>query len=249
MAGEPAWSMIPSANNLWFDADSAAANRDRYTAKPAKRLEQAVQALTAAGYAWKTPPTMGDGGEMVAGKGLTIDGRPPQPLTILTPGDAYDPARPDYVSHIAETLGVLGFDARPVETDFDTVVDLVFTPGEEGALEYDMYLLGWTLGNPTLPGFYRPFFTPKGEMNNTGYASRKFNQALAAYEGAVTVDEARKALWQMENRLSADLPYLVLYTNHLTEAYRSDRVSFGLGATLGGLQGRLGGIGDVGPVD
>jgi peptide/nickel transport system substrate-binding protein len=247
--GEVAWSMIPAANDHWFDTESVEANRSRYSGELADRLARALEALGAAGYAWETPPAIGEDASLSAGEGLTIGGRPPQPLTILTPGDAYDPARPDYVSRIADTLGILGFDARPVETDFDTVVDLAFTPGEDGAWEYDMYLLGWTLGNPTLPSFYRPFFAPDGEVNNTGYGSQQFAAALQTYEQAYTVEEAKRALWEMEETLSVDLPYLVLYTNRLTELYRSDRVAFAGGEILGGLQARLGGIGDVTPVD
>jgi ABC-type transport system substrate-binding protein len=170
-------------------------------------------------------------------------------LTILTPGDAFDPARPDYVQEITETLAIVGFDTRPVETDFDTVVDLAFTAGDDGALHYDMYLLGWTLGNPALPAFYRPLFSAEGRLNNTGYASDVFDRALAAYEGAFTVEEASTALWAMEQTLAADLPYLSLYTSQLTEIYRSDRVAFDVETGLGGLQARLGGIADVRPVD
>lgn len=246
--GDVAWSMIPQANDLWFDAERAEANRGRYQGDLTTRLARALQGLSAAGYAWETPPSVGDDGALAPGAGLTINGQATQPLTILTPGDAYDPARPDYVGEIAGTMGILGFDVRPVETDFDTVVDLAFNRGEDGSHEYDMYLLGWTLGNPTLPDFYRPFFSPEGEMNNTGYVSEVFVRALEEYEDAVTIDEAKKALWQMEQALSTDLPYLVLYTNRLVEVYRSDRVSFALGETLGGLQGRLGGIADVSPV-
>ena len=247
--GEAAWSLVPSSNLQWFDEEEAGSHRARFSGDLATRLQEAITGLTAAGYAWLQTPSVAADGSLVAGTGLTIQGQRPQPLTILTPGDAYDPARPEYVAEIAETLTVLGFDARPVETDFDTVVDLAFTTGDDGALHYDMYLLGWTLGNPALPGFYRPFFTPEGEMNNTGYDSGAFMEALADYETAVSTDEARNALWDMEATLSTDLPYLPLYTSELTEMYRSDRVEFDIERSLGGLQGRLGGIGDVRPID
>jgi peptide/nickel transport system substrate-binding protein len=248
-AADVAWSLVPEANDLWFDPEQAEANRALFQGALEERLSVALEGLVAAGYAWATPPSVGDDGALVAGEGLTIRGQAPQPLTILTPGDEYDPARPEYVARIAETLGILGFDARPVETDFDTVVDLAFTRGDDGRRGYDMYLLGWTLGNPTLPGFYRPFFAADGEMNNTDYQSQEFVRSLAAYEAAVTVEQAKEALWQMEKTLANDLPYLVLYTNRLTEIYRSDRVVFGLDGSLGGLQARLGGIGDVTQVD
>ncbi|HUF15384.1 MAG TPA: ABC transporter substrate-binding protein [Acidimicrobiia bacterium] len=248
-AGEAAWALIPEANSRWFDPEVASETESRYTGELSARLQTALEGLVAAGYGWSSPPSIGEAGELVAGEGLTIDGRAPQPLTILTPGDTYDPARPDYVQEIADTLAILGFDARPVETDFDTVVDLAFTPGEDGALHYDMYLLGWTLGNPALPGYYRALFASGGAMNNTGYSSESFAKALESYEDAFTTDAAHEALWEMERALSVDLPYLLLYTNQITEVYRSDRVSFDIGESLGGLQARFGGIWDVRPTD
>jgi ABC-type transport system substrate-binding protein len=105
------------------------------------------------------------------------------------------------------------------------------------------------LGNPALPGYYRPFFAANGVMNNTGYSSEAFERALADYERAFTTESAKKALWQMEQTLAADLPYLLLYTPQITEIFRSDRVSFDLEDGLGGLQARLGGIGEVEEVD
>lgn len=247
--GAPAWTLLPAANTQWFDPDVAETQRTKFEGDPASRLEQAIVGLTAAGYTWDVAPSIGADGDLLAGKGLKIDGQTPQTLTILTPGDAYEPSRPDYVIEIAEVLGALGFDARPVETDFDSVVDLAFTQGDDGALHYDMYLLGWTLGNPALPSYYRPFFAADGEMNNTGYASTVFRDALADYEMAFDAEDAKKSLWTMETALSNDLPYLPLYNSELTEIYRSDRVSFDFSESLGGLQGRLGGISDVRPID
>jgi ABC-type transport system substrate-binding protein len=111
-----------------------------------------------------------------------------------------------------------------------------------------MYMLGWTLGSPALPGYYRPLFATDGVMNNTGYSSEAFTKALDAYENAFSAEAARDALWVMEETLSIDLPYLPLYTPQITEIYRSDRVRFDIDARFGGLQARLGGIGDVRPI-
>ncbi|MBW3667363.1 MAG: hypothetical protein KY394_07190 [Actinobacteria bacterium] len=244
-AAEPAYAFVGPANEPWYDEEKARVIASRYQGSLAARLDNALTALRAAGYGWASEPTIGPDGGVVPGAGLTIKGAPPAILTILTSGDAYDPSRPAYAEEIAEVLGWLGFDARPVETDFDSVVDLAFTPGEAGTLQYDMYLLGWTLGNPTLPGHYRALFAPEGELNNTGYRSDVFAGQLAAYESARHRDEALEALWAMEATLAEDLPYLLLYTSQITEIYRIDRVAYGLEAGLGGLQGRLGAIGDV----
>lgn len=246
-AGGPAWSLVPEANSRWFDASQSAETARRYERPLAQRLAEALEGLDTAGYAWEERPRVGPAGRLVAGSGLTIGGQTPAPLTILTPGDDYDPARPDYVRQIAGALSALGFDARPVETDFDTVVDLAFTPDEAGALHYDMYVLGWTLGSPALPGYYGTLFAADGAMNNTGYDNDRFGRALAQYQAAHTTGEAKTALWAMERQLATDLPYLPLYSSEITEAYRSDRVTFALEESLGGLQARLGGIWSVRP--
>ena len=244
---KPAYSLIPPANEAWYDDEewqSLAAPFDR---KLNWRLAKALKGLRDTGYTWAEKPKVVEG-ELIAGTGLAIDGLEPAPLTILTSGDKHDPARPEYASRIEATLEILGFDVRPVETDFDTVVDLAFTPRDEGPRTYDMYLLGWTLGNPALPNFYEEFFVENGAINSTGYTRGGFDEAWEAYRGAATHSEAVAALWDMERMLANDLPYLPLYHPTLVEAYRSDRVQFGLSEVLGGLHSRLGGIGDLSPV-
>ncbi len=245
--GEVAFSYVGPANSAWHDPDAAAANTSWYRGPLADRLEQALVGLRGSGYTWESEPAV-TGDMVVGGSGLRIGGQEPPILTILTPGDAYDPERPEQAEAVAEVLGWLGFDARPVETDFDTVVDLAFTPDEGGNRHYDMYLLGWTLGNPALPDFYRTLFAAGSRWNNTGYSSEEFTERLAAFESAFTREQAREAMWEMERILAEDLPYLLLRHSSITEVFRSDRVAYRISTPLGGLQARLGGIGDVEPV-
>jgi len=245
--GASTYAFVNAANSRWFDEESAGSIAARFQGALPDRLAAALDGLRDAGYSWTTEPTIGPDGDVVPGVGLKIQGLEAAPLTILTTGDALDPWRPQYAAEIARTLGWVGFDVRPVETDFDTVVDLAFTPGEQDTLQYDMYLLGWTLGNPSLPAYYRTLFSSDGGQNNTGYASAAFASQLAAYEGSFNVAEAREALWEMEETLATDLPYLLLYSSALTEVYRADQVVFVGALGLGGLQAQLGGIGDVRP--
>ncbi len=244
---DPAYTVLSSANASWFDQEEAAAISEPYASTLEDRVATAVSGLQGAGYAWGTPPAVANGA-IVSGVGLTIDGQAPAPLTILTPGDEYDPARPDYTTRIEATLENLGFDVRPVVTDFDTVVDLAFTIDEEGARQYDMYVLGWTLGNPALPDYHRWLFATDGAANSTGYSNPDFDANLSNYLDATAPDEAKTALWGMEQAVARDLPYLVLYHPNIIEGYRSDRVRFGEHGVLGGIQGRLGGISDLSPV-
>ena len=244
----PAYTFVNPANQRWFNPNAERAISEGFSGDLGTRLRRAVDMLTGAGYEWDSLPSLDADGQVSPGTGLRINGIPPAPITILTPGDAYDPNRPRYAAEIAKSLGWLGFNVVPIETDFDTVVDLAFTPAEDGTWRYDIYLLGWTLGSPALPDYYRHLFASDGLLNNTGYDSPAFQEQLARYEGAYTYEEAFEAIWEMEATLAADLPYLLLYTSPIAEAYRSDRVSYAASASLGGLQGRLGGIGDVSPV-
>ncbi len=244
---DPAYTVLSSANASWFDQEEAAAISGPYGSALEDRVATAVTGLQGAGYAWETPPAVTDGA-IVAGVGLTIDGQTPAPLTILTPGDEYDPARPDYTTRIEATLENLGFDVRPVVTDFDTVVDLAFTIDDQGARQYDMYVLGWTLGNPALPDYHQWLFATDGAANSTGYSNPDFDANLSNYHDATVPEEAKAALWGMEQAVARDLPYLVLYHPNIIEGYRSDRVRFGEHGVLGGIQGRLGGLSDLSPV-
>lgn len=244
--GTAAYTLISPANRSWFDPDAAAAITTRYELAPHHRLRAAIELLTASGYRWESPPRA-EGSALSPGTGLTIDGQAPGPVTIVTPGDEYDAARPDYTQRIVEALEVLGFTASAVVTDFDTVVDLAFTTDADGVRQYDMYVLGWTLGNPALPDFFGRFFSADGEFNSTGYESAEFEAGMERYQEATDFANAKTALWEMERILADDLPYLVLYHPDIVEAYRSDRVGFDAGPVLGGIQGRLGGIGDLIP--
>lgn len=240
-------SFVSPLNVKWFSPDGARANQDQFAGDLHERFDRALTGLREVGYQWAIEPSVSAEGQVVPGSGLTIQGVQPSPLTILTPGDDYDVSRPAQAAQISETLGLLGFDVRPVETDFDTVVDLAFTPGEDGRLHYDMYLLGWTLGSPAWPGYYRPLFSLAGSMNNTSYSSARFEKALESYESSVDFESAADALWDMESSLASDLPYLLLYPSQINEAYRSDRITFEETNSLGGIQARWGGVLDVSP--
>jgi oligopeptide transport system substrate-binding protein len=170
-------------------------------------------------------------------------------LTILTSGDSYDPARPEYANRIAAAIELLGFKVIPVTTDFTSVVDLAFTPDEEGKVHYDMALLGWSLGNPGLPTFYGDLFGTSGIANNTGYSSAAMDALIKSLDKAPNVETARSAIWKMESLIAQDLPYLPLYASEITEAYRADLVAYPDQSLLGGIQAALAGIELVTPQD
>ena len=244
---EAAYALVPPSNATWQDPPRAETIAGLYAGALADRLARAVEALEAEGYSWSIGPRV-ENGELLSGKGLTISGGTPAPLTILTSGDLYDPTRSEYAAVVERSIEMLGFDVRLVITDFDTVIDLAFTIQDDGQRQYDMYLLGWTLGNPALPDYYHRLFTENTSTNSTGFASKEFADVLANYQGSFYFDEALKALWDMEEIIATELPYLVLYHPQIVEAFRTDRIRFELSTVLGGIQGRGGGYADLRPV-
>ncbi len=244
---EAARTMLPAANTTWFDESRAPEARGS-AGDGGPELALVVEELKAAGYSWQTEPAFIDG-SLVAGTGLTVDGQKPATLTILTSGDSFDAERASYAGEVAAAVEILGFEVLPVTTDFDTVIDLAFTADDSGALQYDMALLGWSLGNPGLPSFYADLFGSESPANNTGYASPEMDELIRRYQNAPDLATARGLLWEMEELQARDLPYLPLYFSHLVEAYRSDMVAFSTLPGLGGIQGALGAFSLVNPVD
>ncbi len=243
---EAASTMLPAANFTWFDG-SHALETGETSEDPGPALALVLDGLKASGYSWQTEPAHVNG-SFVPGSGLTVNGQKPATLTILTSGDAFDAERASYAAEVAVAVEVLGFEVLAVTTDFDTVIDLTFTPDESGALQYDMALLGWSLGNPGLPSFYADLFGSDSPANNTGYASTEMDELIRRYQDASDLATARALLWEMEEVQARDLPYLPLYFSHMVEAYRSDAIALSALPGLGGIQGALGAFHLVHPV-
>lgn len=245
---EAARSLLPEASAAWYDPARAEGIAAEGAADPAATFAGLVEALGAVGYSWSSAPSYTDSG-VVAGEGLTVDGNEPAVLTILTSGDSHDPSRTAYAARVATAIELLGFDVVPVTTDFDTVIDLTFTPDGGGELRYDMAILGWSLGNPGLPSFYEDLLGSGSPANNSGYSNPEMDRLIALYGTATDVEEARALLWEMEALVARDLPYLPLYASQIVEVYRSDLVAFEVTPGLGGIQGTLGGLESVTPAD
>ncbi|MDP2622756.1 MAG: ABC transporter substrate-binding protein [Actinomycetota bacterium] len=218
---------------------------ETYTATGAEaRLHLAVAALKADGFSWPEgqEPDFADLA-IVPGSGIMLDGTPlTQQLVILAPGPAYDPLRATYSLIIAQALLDLGFNARAKPTDFNVLVDAVFVPDDAGNLDYDMFLLGWSLGNPVLPTYHESFWAAKNDTlvndgnNNTGFDNADFNALVEEFNVAQTFEEAYDIMWQMEQILFEVKPYIVLFDTGIIEAIRTASVSFPFLESLSGLQ-------------
>lgn len=243
---EAASSVMSPSNAMWYDAERSNEIAERFGGTLKERLSSAIDGLKEIGYTWTVEPKV-ENGKISAGTGLLVNGVTPAPLTILTPGDQYDPARPRYAEELAAGIELLGYSVIPLETDFSTVVDLAFTPDEKGRRQFDMVLLGWSLGNPGLPSFYGEIFGANGVANNTGYSRRKMERLIERFRQSTTIEEAREIVWEMEDLIATDLPYLPLYSSNIIEAYREDLVAIDVSGILGGIQASLGAFAQVTP--
>ncbi|MEX2419154.1 MAG: ABC transporter substrate-binding protein [Acidimicrobiia bacterium] len=229
--------------DLGDDADDPA-DDTTYTATGSEaRLHLAVAALKADGFSWPEgqEPDYATGA-IVPGTGILLDGAPVKDLTILSPGPGYDPLRATYSLIIAQALKDLGFDATAFPTDFNVLVNAVFVPDDAGELDFDMFLLGWSLGSPALPTYHESFWAGKNDTlvndgnNNTGFNDPDFNALVEDFNAAQTFEEAYDIMWEMEAILFEKKPYIVLFDTGILEAYRSAAVSFPFTDTLSGLQ-------------
>jgi peptide/nickel transport system substrate-binding protein len=126
---------------------------------------------------------------------------------------------------IADGLAQIGISAPPAPMDPDSLIALY------PAFDFDLILWGWGL-DPD-PDFAMLIFTcderAEGGWNDSGYCDEEFDEMYI--QQGITVDhEARRQLiWQMEEKLFNDKPYITLDYQKYVQAYRSDRFTgFGL---------------------
>ena len=128
---------------------------------------------------------------------------------------------------ISDGLSQIGISAPPQPMDEDSLIGLY--------PDFDFDLIYWGWGLDPDPDFAMLIFTcdqrEEGGWSDSGYCNEEFEEMYL--EQAVTVDhEARRELiWQMQEKLFNERPYIVLTYAKTVQAYRSDRFTgFGLEA-------------------
>ena len=245
-AALPIYSLVPEANAAWYTDE---VNKWGFGMSEGERFEMAVQVLTDAGYSWSTPPVahVDDEGAFTGvftdGEGMKQpDGSAVPEVELMTPGPGYDPLRSTFATWIGqwgERLGV-PMDVNP--TDFNAIVDATFPPQEDG-LGWDIYMLGWGGGDPSLPcTSHQAFFgadqdaVTGGGFNTPGYNDADFEALSAEFDVATDLATARSICAEMELNISENLPYIVLFSTPITDAWRAN-VVFPIEDVLGGING------------
>jgi ABC-type transport system substrate-binding protein len=248
----PGYTVVHPDLTLHYNADVEKPGwADGEQMEQGARFETAIQILKDAGYTWTTEPVVvrdADGNFLEVnpkGEGLAMpDGTPVPDLTILTPGPGYDPFRATFSIYMESWMQELGVPVTAEPTDFNAIVNATFPPQTpETVLQWDMFVLGWGGGDPSLPGTSQvAFFHSRedsvtgGGFNVPGYNSPEFDAAADAFEAAGTLEEAAELTQEMDAILARDLPYVVLFRTPIIEAYRSN-VQFPVETIMGGQQG------------
>ena len=230
----PLNSMVPPGNAFWanpeLDAWCAGQSQE-------ERLNSAVGILKDAGWTWDVEPQWNADNRDVIPKGEGLrgpDGTPVGDMELLAPGPGYDPLRATYSLFIADWANDLGIPLTAEPTGFSVIVDKVFGP-----VEWDMYILGW--GLTIFPDYVADFFDSRadsattGGFNVPGYANPEFDAMADQLKAETDINEAAAIVRRMDAVLAQDVPYVILFTTPVLEAFRNT-LEFPSTTTLDGLQ-------------
>lgn len=235
----PLYVILPEGNVSWYNEEVAAELAEVGYAglEDIERQQIAIDLLTEAGYTWETAPKIEDG-TFTAGSGLIgPDGEPVGQLKLVVPTASYDPLRATFGNYISGVAQAMGIDLVAVPTDFNKIVNDVFALDADNnyTSPFDMFILGYSLGNPAFPTFHCSFFCTGGDSNNTQYSNEDYDAAADAFDAAQTEEDAYAAMWEMERLIARDKPHVPLFDTGILEFY-NNRVSYPFTETLSGLQ-------------
>jgi ABC-type transport system substrate-binding protein len=237
----PIYGMVPEGNAYWYNPDAPTIGKGLTREE---RINAAKELLKSAGFSWDVEPMWNaDDGAITPGSTLKgPDGVELEEIELLAPSAGYDPMRATAAIWIAQWVNELGIPVKANPTGFNTIIPLVFEPDPEtGEIEYDWYILGWSLGNPALPAFHDSFFScaqdaKEGGSNTPGYCDEEFDSFSSAFNAAKTNEEARENVHKMDNKLAEEVPYVTLFSAPILEFYAKSRVEYPYTETLDGLQ-------------
>jgi peptide/nickel transport system substrate-binding protein len=235
----PMYSTMPPGNKFWYNPDVPTPYVG-WTRE--QRVNEAVKVLREAGWRWQKEPTWNASTQQVdPGVGIKMpDGKPMPKLTILGPGPAYDPLRATFNQWISEWMRELGMPVESELTGFNTILGRVFADAS-----FDMYILGWGLGNVAFPEYYEAFWASwndtavSGNNNTPGFNNADYDALVKQFMSTADLEEARDLVFKMQLLLADQRPYICLYYKQTVDLAR-DTLIFPYTETLGGLELRAG---------
>jgi ABC-type transport system substrate-binding protein len=230
----PLYAFVPEGNVAWF-SDEAPQLGKGLTRE--ERTNLAVAILEQAGYSWEgdQKPVWDEENRQVVASGRLImpDGTPVPPLNMLAPSPGYDPLRSTFAIWIETWLNEFGIPLTAELAGFNVIVPKIFTEQN-----FDMYILGWSLG--LFPDYLRDFFAEEQAVldgnNAGGYINPEFEELANQLLVCETNEECKVLADQIQIMLGTELPYVLLFDTGIIEAYRSASVEFPFTDALSGLQ-------------
>jgi ABC-type transport system substrate-binding protein len=244
----PMYSTMPPGNAFWFNPEAEA---NPYTGRTREeRVNEAVKVLKDAGWSWtKDPAWNADTQDTDPGEGITMPNGEPMPdLTILGPGPAYDPLRATFNQWISEWMRELGMPVESELTGFNTILGPVFVDAN-----FDMYILGWSLGNVAFPDYFESFWHSRndtavtGNSNTPGYNNPEYDALIDDFMSTADLEQARDDIFQAQMMLANDRPYICLFYKQTIDLARNTLI-FPYTESLGGLEFQAGLQTEVFPV-
>lgn len=229
----PVYTMVPEGNTFWHNGDVPMIGRGMTRAE---RVERAVELLKGAGFTWEVEPRMSEDGAFMEqrGEGLRMpNGEPVPSMSLMAPSAGYDPLRSTFAIWIERWMNEVGIPLRADLTGFNLIVEKVFNQQD-----FDMWILGWglTLFPDYLESFFHSRYSGLEGRNAGGYSNPEFDRLADGFLAETEVEAAQQQVFQMQQFLAEELPYVVLFTTPIVETFRSDRIEFPYTDILGGLQ-------------
>ena len=230
----PMYSTMPPGNVFWHNPDVP---KPYVGLSRAERVDLAVQVLKDAGWSWtKEPEWSDDLMDVVPGEGLTMPNGEPMPeLAILGPGPAYDPIRATFNQWISEWARELGMPVKSELTGFNAILGPVFVDAD-----FDMYILGWSLGNPAFPDYYEAFWHSRndtattGNFNTPGFNNPEYDALVDEFMSTSDINRAKELCYEMQIMLADQRPYIPLFYKQVHDLAR-DNLIFPYTEVLSGI--------------
>jgi ABC-type transport system substrate-binding protein len=230
----PLYSFVPEANEAWYFDDVPKLGQGLTREQ---RLNLAIAILEQAGYTWandQKPAWNADGQHVDPGGQLIMpDGTPVPELQLWAPSAGYDPLRSTFAIWIESWLNEAGIPTKANLAGFNVLIPRIYTEHD-----FDMYILGWSLG--LFPDFLRDFFhseqaVPDGN-NGGGYVNPEFDALADQILTCETLESCKEIADQIQLMLATEVPYVLLFDTGIIEPYRNDLLEFPYTEHLSGLQ-------------
>lgn len=231
-----AYTAVPKEITFWSNPDIRPFC-DGLTTE--ERLNWATNRMKEAGYSWDIEPSWDParGGSVVWGEGLKMpDGTTVPPLKLMAPSPGYDPLRATAGVFVEQWANQLGLPVKAELVNFNNIV--AETIGGGG--NWDMAISGWTLGD-TFPDHVCVFFESESQpFNFMSFNNPELDALCDQFYAASTMEQAQPIVKEIQTILGTELPYTIMFTTPVADAYRRDTVQFPETELLNGLYGLYG---------